>query len=369
MPATFAFSTNRDPILASRELVAGLGTAGAGLVIFFASTLYDPQTLAKAMADAFPKARTCGCTTAGEIVSGYMLRHSVVAMALGPDVIAGAQIGTVTGLRDTDFDLGPVFRSFELFFQEPVEEMDTERYVGLVLVDGLSMAEERIMDRLGDRSQLVFLGGSAGDDLAFQKTHVFADGQALSDAALFVLLKTVRGFHVLKSQSFEVLDKALTATRVDETRREVMEFDGEPAALAYARALGLSLDRAGSMFRSNPLGLMVGNEPYVRSPQQFKDQSMIFFCTVVQGMELHLLQSGDIVEVTRRDLDAALAAIGHAAGCINFNCILRTLELDARGQLDAYARLFATIPTVGFSTYGEEYIGHINQTATMLLLK
>ena len=49
--------------------------------------------------------------------------------------------------------------------------------------------------------------------------------------------------------------------------------------------------------------------------------------------------------------------------------LLRTLELDAKGESDAYGKVFAKVPMVGFSTYGEEYIGHINQTATMVLFR
>ena len=54
---------------------------------------------------------------------------------------------------------------------------------------------------------------------------------------------------------------------------------------------------------------------------------------------------------------------------INFNCILRTLGLEQEQSSEAYGALFGEIPTVGFSTYGEQFIGHINQTATMLVFK
>ena len=114
---------------------------------------------------------------------------------------------------------------------------------------------------------------------------------------------------------------------------------------------------------------MAADEPYVRSPQQAKGDHIVFYCSVLEGMDLSLLESTDIVAGTREALAAKVAKMGEVSAIINFHCILRTLELEKKNQTEAYGRIFSDIPTIGFSTYGEEYIGHINQTSTILLLK
>lgn len=55
---------------------------------------------------------------------------------------------------------------------------------------------------------------------------------------------------------------------------------------------------------------------------------------------------------------------GEASDAVMFNCILRRLELDATKQGDAFVRALGGIPTAGFHTYGESWLGHINQTLT-----
>ncbi|MDD2458531.1 MAG: diguanylate cyclase [Eubacteriales bacterium] len=96
---------------------------------------------------------------------------------------------------------------------------------------------------------------------------------------------------------------------------------------------------------------------------------MKLFCNLLEGMEVHLLEATDIVADTQIALEKKLAEFGPFEGILNFNCILRTQQLHRMNQLDAYADLFKSYPSAGFSTYGEEYIGHINQTATMLVFK
>ena len=59
-----------------------------------------------------------------------------------------------------------------------------------------------------------------------------------------------------------------------------------------------------SRFMHNPVGLFIEDEPYVRSPQQIKDNgSMAFYCGVGEGMELSLLESTDIIEDTRNAIN------------------------------------------------------------------
>ena len=96
---------------------------------------------------------------------------------------------------------------------------------------------------------------------------------------------------------------------------------------------------------------------------------MKFYCNVIEGMELSILQSTDMIKDTQEAIANKIKEIGPIAGLINFHCILRTLELEQKKLTKEYGNIFKNIPTIGFSTYGEEYIGHVNQTSTILVFK
>ena len=360
------------------RLVDGTADAGAQLaaelgeqavVVYFASPKHDPVELATSVASSFPSAATFGCTTAGELASGAMTKGGIVAMGLGTDVVSRTEVAIIDGIKESTDGIGRVFAEWEGRLGQTMLELDPERWIGLVLIDGLSGAEERVMDRIGDLTNVIFIGGSAGDDVAFEKTFVAADGRAASNAVVVALLECPNCFDVIKTQSFHATRHFLIPTKVDKAAREVIEFNGKPAAVAYAEALGVKPDELAGQFMAHPLGLMIGGEPFVRSPQQIIGQSVRFFCAVDEGMKLAVLDSTGIVEDTEKALEKALELNPGAKGLLNFNCILRTLELEAKGLTEAYGEVFSDVPTAGFSTYGEEYIGHINQTATMLLFK
>jgi hypothetical protein len=361
-----AFSVKTDLRDVVKDIQAQLGDFETKLLVFFASSAFVPDEIANRMGDAFPGAETFGCSTAGEIVTGRMLTNSVVAMAFNQQAVKSVKVEVVDDLDIKNFK---AFSSFERHFNKPMTKMDPAQYLGIILIDGMSGKEELVMDRIGDLTNVNFIGGSAGDDLKFNTTYVYANGKSYTNAAVLAILEPADKFSFVKTQSFCPLAQKLLVTKANEANREILEFNHKPAAIAYAEALGISVADAPNHFMHNPVGVVYEGEPFVRSPQQIRDNSIFFYCGVKEGIELTLLESTDIIASTKKALDAARAELGGISGIINFNCILRTLELREKGLSNVYGELFADYPTIGFSTYGEQFIGHMNQTSTMLIFR
>ncbi len=309
-----------------------------------------------------------GCTTSGEIASGKMLENSVVLMAMSSDISSNFKIEVLENISTNKSAVENAFASFKQHFGEDLSTLNPHKHLGFVFIDGLSRKEEVINERIGDLTNITFVGASAGDDVKFKQTHVFANGKVYTDAAVLCLMNMKVKFDVLKTQSFKSTNKTLTVTKVNEETRTVSEFNDKLAVEEYINLTGCNKNEIDKTFSNNPVGLNLGNDFLVRSPQKIEGSDMVFYCSVKQGMELDLLESQNIVEDTKRDLDAKLKDFGNVTALINFNCILRTLELKAKQQTQAYGELFKQIPTIGFSSYGESYIGHINQTSVIVLL-
>ncbi len=360
----------QDVVSAVKSIKEQLSDVDACMILYFVSPVYSANAVSKAMAEAFPGAHTVGCTTAGEMISGKPSKDSMVAMAWGKKTLKDLKIEVLRNIKTDTQAVAKAFKSFEKSSGIPMKKLDTSRYVGLIMIDGLSGQEEILNDQIGNLTNVPFIGGSAGDNFIFKSTYLFADGKAYTDAAVLVLMEPANGYAVLKTQSFTTTDKKLTPTKVDEKRRMVIEFNGKPATKAYAEVLGILVDDLTERLGEYPLGLVFDEHNFfVRSPQQIEGTSIVFYCSVKEGMELTILKSGDIVTDTDKDVKKAEQTDGPLQAVVDFNCCLRSAELTRKNQQQAYSEIFRFVPTVGFATYGESYIGHINQTSTMLLLK
>ena len=339
----------------------------AAVVLYFASADYAPADLAAPLAAAFAEASVVGCSTAGEFTDLASGTHGVTAVALPAGIIGrhaaalgdlttDAAIGTQDALRAVEAQLGTSLRS-----------LDHETWLGFVLIDGMHGAEEVVNEQIGNAAPLLnVVGGSAGDDLAFNRTWVAVGDQVSWQGVACVIVEALVPFQVLKTCSFTPTDTVLRITKADVATRTVWEFDGRPALDVYAEALGMDPSTIdASAFLEHPVGLMIDGEPFIRSPQQIVgDKGIRFYCQILEGMDVELMQAGDLVADTAAALARIREHLGTPSGAVLFNCILRRLELDATGQMEPFVAALSGIPSAGFHTYGETWLGHINQTLT-----
>lgn len=361
-----ASSNALDPVIAVAELAAELGDDNDA-VLFFCSPKNNLPALGQALASSF-SCPLAGCTSAGQFGAGGFMHSAIAAIGL-----AGAT------LRMGSHLIHPITADFSGIagiackVQQQIETSPHRHRVGLLLADGMSMAEEALAAQLyASMGDIPMIGGSAGDDQQFDKTFVYdGAGTFVSNAALFVLLETDAPIATAKTQHFRPGAIDLVITDADPASRLIREIDGEPAAQVYAEALGCPLnDLTPELFSRHPLVMQVAGEPFVRSIRSCNpDLSLNCFCSIETGSMVTIGEPQD----PHQRLTATLEALGHKVGepaaIIAFDCILRRIEFEHSGIERSIGELMARHRVFGFSTYGEQYNGiHANQTFTALAI-
>lgn len=352
-----------DAERAVAELADQLGAAELNALIFFCAPSYDLEVLGRAIQARFD-CPVVGCTTAGEILApmGY-LDHSLVGVGFATPEISLVPrfipaLADFADARDAALELPPVGPD--------------EKQFGLLLVDGLSLLEERVVAKVHQHFRGgALVGGSAGDNLNFGHTHLYHAGRFHEQAALVAVFNTTLPFKTFQFQHFEPTETKLVITEAEVATRTVTEINGRPAAEEYARIVGLTLNELSPVvFAAHPVMLRIGGEYYVRSIQKVNpDGSLTFFCAIEIGLVLTLATSRslpDRLESQLAGLARELPGLQLILGC---DCILRRLELRQRQEFARIAEVLAPHPFVGFSTYGEQFGGiHVNQTLTGLAI-
>lgn len=366
-----ASSFNPDPAQAAQEVCEALIQADASIVILFMSSQYDLNALEHALQGKF-SCPMIGCTTAGEITSsdGYK-EAGMVGISLGsPQLVAHPKL--ISPLSQFGFLEG------ERLARELRQELrlskdfDPTRMFNLLLIDGLCMLEEQVVATLQSfMGGVNLVGGSAGDDLQFQETHVYFDGKFHRNAAVLTLVETTLPFKTFHFQHFEPTEIRLVITESDCASRTVSEINGGPAAEEYAKAVGLEMTELNpQIFAAHPVMLKIGGEYYVRSIQKVNpDGSLTFYCAIDNGLVLTVGRGNQLVENLKNNLSNLHTSLPSMKIILGCDCILRRLEIQQNGQFEEARAALEHVDLVGFSTYGEQFNGiHVNQTLTGIAL-
>jgi hypothetical protein len=358
-------SQARDPVMAARELHDAIYQPNCSFAVFYCSPEYDLDALAKALHARFGDTPLIGCTTAGEITPVGYLRGALTGVSIASPHFRVAT-HRIDKLRDFALEDGAtVAKSLLERLGGNPSARDT---FGFLLVDGLSCREEIVVSAIARAvGGISIFGGSAGDGVRFQATHLYHEGRFHRDCALFSLVQTEHPFTVFKTQHFTPSDKKMVVTEADPERRVVTEINGAPAGHEYARMVGLDVDKLTPLiFSAYPVVVKVGNEHYVRSIQKVnEDESLTFFCAIDEGIVLTVAQGVDMVDNLRALFADVRAKVGPPQLVLGCDCILRHLEMDQKQLKDRIAPILVENNVIGFSTYGEQYNAmHVNQTFT-----
>ncbi|HJV26370.1 MAG TPA: nitric oxide-sensing protein NosP [Aromatoleum sp.] len=363
-----AHSSAADARTAVRELHQGLVQADTELVLFFCSSAYKLDELADEINGLFGNITVVGCTTAGEIGPlGY--RDSSLSGVSFPADTCTAVTAALDDLKDFSIAHGKgVAQSLLQRLEQRTPGAGFGNTFGFLLIDGLSIREEPVtrtlQAALGD---IPLFGGSAGDDLKFERTWVFHEGRFRTDSAVLVLISTNLPFRTFKTQHFVSLDERLVVTEADADRRVVREINGLPAAEEYARLIGVNPDQLDpAHFAASPVVVVIDGTDYVRSIQRAEpDGSLTFYCAIDEGLVLRVARGTGLVSNLEKTLQGLKEEIGPPQLLLTCDCILRNLEISQDGSKAAVEELLRQNNAVGFSTYGEQYGGvHVNQTLT-----
>lgn len=362
-------SAAADPRAAVAEFYHQIGGSDLAFVLFFCSPSYERTVFAAAIREYFGDTPVFGCTTAGEITPFGYIKDGLSGIAFpAGEFVAESTLFAPLGRFEITQVREQTRRLTAQLDRRAADLRDEGRSFGLLLVDGLSFREEQLISAVGNTlTGVPIVGGSAGDGFKFRKSFVFHDGEFVADAAILMLIRTRRRFSVFKTEHFVPTDRKMVVTDADMDRRRVFELNGEPAALEYARLVGLDeTSLSPRTFAAHPVVVRVGGEYHVRAIQRVNsDNSLSFFCAIDKGLVLTLAKGVDILENLRALFDRLEQQTGVPEAIIGYDCVLRNIELEQRQLKAAVSALFVEHKVIGFCTYGEQYMSmHVNQTFT-----
>ncbi|MBP1848796.1 FIST N-terminal domain-containing protein [Rhizobium halophytocola] len=363
-PETIRIAVSRaaTPRAALDEIAAGLKGMRPSFVNLLIPDRLDPDGLQTALPLALPDTLVFGCSTAGQITPKGYENDALVAIAFDRRHfrVASALFSPLAPLSIADV----VARTDKL-----LDQFGTTpgwKRLALIFADGLSKQEDVLVAALeAGLTDIPVFGGSAGDGMRFQRTRVLRNGELVSNAALLLLVETDLEFRGLGFDHFQPTDRRMVVTEAVAEERLVLELNGAPAAVEYARLVGVSVDALSpTIFAENPVLVRNGDLYHVRAIQQNHDgHGLTFLSAIDNGLLLTLGRGKEIIRTLESGLSIRDESGGEPDFILGFDCYLRKLEIERKELAGQASDVFRTHRVIGFNTYGEQHLGvHVNQT-------
>ncbi|MHA6264438.1 FIST N-terminal domain-containing protein [Arenibacterium sp. CAU 1754] len=363
-PSSVGVAVSYEPnaVSAVADVASQLDTRDTCFLLVFAPDGLVLDDLAGALNAEFAGLPVFGCSTAGQITPEGYETNALLVISFPKQHFRCASM-MISPLKPLSIkQIAADVRKLSAQFQKTANW----NRLALTFADGLSKQEDMLVAALetGLDDMPVF-GGSAGNGLAFRETFVLHNGKFQSNAAIVILLETDLEFAGLGFDHFLPTDHQMVVTEAIPEERLVLEINGAPAALEYARLVGVEVDQLSPrVFAENPV-LVRNNALYhVRAIQEVQPGGALSFLSAIDdGLLLTLGRGQEILKTLEAGLDVHDARGAAPDFVLGFDCFLRKLEIEQKQLTTAASKILRARQVLGFNTYGEQHCGvHVNQT-------
>lgn len=362
------------------QLLGELKGHAPDAVLVFASAENDYGALLKALDERCHARAMIGCSSAGEFTAEASGTGMTSAIALrSPEMRFTSTIARDLS-SDREVAAGDLVRGFEGL------ESSAFRYrTAVVLVDALAGHAEDLVDQLtlATGGMYQFIGGGAGDDGLFRKTHVFRGTEAHTNAAVALEILSNKPIGIGARHGWSPSGEPL---RVTESQQAcVVSFNISPAVEAFeehAAATHQQFDREDPLpfFLHNIVGMKTDEGHKLRVPLGIADEGGIVLAAEMPvGATAHIMSTeaasaAAAAASATRDAIAQVERAGHKPkAALFFDCVATRLRLgkDFGRELDAVAAELGAVPFAGFNSYGQivraagQFSGFHNCTAVV----
>ncbi len=380
-----AYTTHTDSRQAGQHLGTQIRDVMAGAspdaVVIFASSRFEYGTLLEALKEACHPKLIVGSSSAGEFTGSergegtacaLALRSSQVHFAAGLGRQVGADRARAAG------DLVSTFRG--------LKSRDYPYRAAVVMTDALAGHADDLVEQLtvATSGKYQFVGGGAGDDAHFSRTHVFYGTEAFTDAVVALEVLSTKPIGIGVGHGWTPASAGLRVTEADGMR--LISLNGLPAVEAFAAHAATSqqkFDRGNGLpfFLHNILGIDTGAGHRLRVPLAVnEDGSVTCAAEIPVGARVHIMKatSDSAITAARQATETAVdKLLGQPPGAaLLFDCVATRLRMgDVFGfEVDTVSGLLGGAGLVGCNTYGQiaraegQFGGFHNCTAVVLVL-
>ncbi len=357
MKSVVKTSKNSNVDAAISEATSGISTAYG---IIFMSDYSRLEEFSAKLREKYPDTDIIG--TAGTVYHGNTIGDSnlLIVTAITGDAVLSA--GILDGISRT-----PLKHLYRL--SDSVKAVNPEPD-NTVCIEFCTSNEEVLVSSLNvvlDPKGIGLAGGTVFGAPEGKPSLVSYNGKTYEDACVYMVIKNKSGkAYVIRENIYDKGDGPdHTATKVNLSKKELIELDNRPAADVYMEETGVSRNELVDNVMKAPFGRVINDEIYISSMNGVTPSGSITnYKRINQNDSLRILKLLDYREINRDTRDEIKGLIARPSLIFSVNCIYRYLLFQDEGYLDEFLRdMSGVAPFVGYIGGGEQYNRqHVNQT-------